>query len=158
MADAEYAKFELLAQKVHPGCRLLHLWSLKGGVSALVTALEIARPDGLTQKMIVRRHGPADLLRNPRLAVDEFKLLQILQAAELPAPVPYYVDEPGQIFSTPCLVVEYIEGEPESAPRDMSFHTLQLASHLSKIHTVASTGVDLSFLPDQEALWLQIDR
>src|SRR3954465_13802407 len=94
----EHHKFEQLVQKLDPQSKLLRAWELKGGVSAQVTALEIERPDGQTQKMIVRRHGAVDLQQNPQIAADEFKLLQITQSAGLATPAPYYVDLSGEIF------------------------------------------------------------
>src|SRR5256885_26190 len=100
---------------VHPSVHesfsivLMEAW-LKGGVSAQVTALEIERPDHQTKKMIVRRHGDVDLKRNPHIAADEFKLLQITQSAGLATPAPYYLDQSGEIFPIPYVVIEYIEG------------------------------------------------
>src|SRR5438105_12784694 len=101
--------FERLVQRLEPGSRLVRAWALTGGVSAEVTALEIERPDGQSKKMIVRRHGPVDLAQNPRVAADEYRLLQILHAAGLATPAPYAVDESAEILPTPYLVVEYIE-------------------------------------------------
>ena len=54
-------KFELVVQKIEPQSKLLRTWELKGGVSAQVTALEIEKLNGHTQKMIVRLHGEVDL-------------------------------------------------------------------------------------------------
>src|SRR6266545_4048879 len=113
-------KFERLVQKIDPQSKLLRTWELKGGVSAQVTALEIERPDRQTNKMIVRQHGEVDLKHNPRIAADEFKLLQLLRSAGLAVPTPYYLDQSGEIFSTPCVVIEYIEGQPEFAPADLT--------------------------------------
>src|SRR5690349_18889156 len=101
-------KFEQLVQKFDPQSRLLSAWELKGGVSARVTALEIERPDGVARKMVVRQHGAVDLEQNPQIAAEEFRLLEILQSAGLPAPAPYYLDQSRKIFSTPYLVIEYI--------------------------------------------------
>lgn len=56
----------------------------------------------------MRRHGAADLRHNPHVAADEFKLWQLLQSAGLPVPAP-------RCLSTPCLVVDYVEGEPGPA-------------------------------------------
>src|SRR6266540_1468019 len=106
-------KFEQMVQKIASQSRLLRAWELKGGVSAQVTALEIEQPDRQTKKLIVRRHGAVDLKNNPRIAADEFKLLQILQSAGLPTPAPYYLDQSGDIFPTPYIIVEYIEGTSE---------------------------------------------
>jgi len=63
----------------------------------------------------VRRPGAASLKRNPRAAEDEYKLLQLTQSLGLATQRPYYLDQAGAVFSTPCLVIEYIEGQPEFA-------------------------------------------
>jgi aminoglycoside phosphotransferase (APT) family kinase protein len=153
MTKAEDAKFELLAQRALANSKLLRTRELKGGVSAQVTALEIERPDGLTQKMIVRRHGVADLKRNPHIAEDEFNLLHILQDEGLPTPAPYYVDRFCEVFPTPSIVVEYIEGETEVASLDRTSVVSQLATYLARIHNITAERVDLSFLPGQEAIY-----
>jgi aminoglycoside phosphotransferase (APT) family kinase protein len=127
---------------------LLRRWELKGGISAQVTALEIERSDGQTKKMIVRRLGAVDLKRNPHVAADEFRLLQVLQQAGITAPAPYYLDQSGEIFSTPYLVIEYIEGQPEFAPSNLTDLIVQLATHLSRIHHLDCSKLDLSFLPN----------
>ncbi len=117
MADSKAdKKFEEVVQKIEPQSKLLRTWELKGGVSAQVTALEIERPDGRTQKMIVRQHGAVDLEHNPHIAADEFKLLQLLHSVGLAIPKPYYLDQSDEIFATPYVVIEYIEGETEFAP------------------------------------------
>src|SRR6266571_382244 len=148
-------KFEQVVQKIDPQSKLLRTWELKGGVSAQVTALEIERPDGQTQKMIVRQHGEVDLKRNPHVAADEFELLHILHSAGLATPEPYHLDQSGEIFSTPYVVIEYIEGKPECAPAHVTDLILQLATQLSRIHTVDCSNLDLSFLPKQETRYAE---
>jgi aminoglycoside phosphotransferase (APT) family kinase protein len=146
----EANKFEQVVQKIDPHSKLLRTWKLKGGVSAQMTALETLRPDGHTQKMIVRKPGERDLKHNPQIAADEFKLLQLVHSVGLAAPKPYYLDESGEIFSTPYLVMEYIQGKPEFAPADLPDLLLQLATHLVRIHQIDGSKVDLSFLPNLE--------
>ncbi len=148
----EDEKFARLVQQIDPPSKLLRAWDLKGGVSAQVTALEIERPDGQTRKLVVRRHGAVDLNRNPHVAADEFKLLQILQSVGVAVPDPYYLDRSGEIFATPCIVVEYVEGETDFAPAHLAGLILQLVTHLSRIHAVDTSTLDLSFLPAQEQL------
>jgi aminoglycoside phosphotransferase (APT) family kinase protein len=152
MADPQ-PRLDLLAQRVYPGGKLLRAWDLQGGVSAQVTALEIARPDGSVRKVVVRRHGPADLRANPNIAQDEFALLQIVRAAGLPAPAPYYLDKSGELLGAPCLVVEYIDGKTEFAPPDLSGALAQMAEQLSNIHGITPASVDLSFLPRQRDIY-----
>ena len=152
-------KFAQVVQRIEPQSRLLRVWELKGGVSAQVTALEVERPDGLTHKMIVRRHGPRDLKRNPQIAAEEFKLLHLVHSAGLAVPMPYYLDQSGEIFPTPYIVIEYIEGKSEFALSHVPDFMLQLATHLSWIHRIGGQGEpriggqrDLSFLPRIESI------
>jgi aminoglycoside phosphotransferase (APT) family kinase protein len=153
--STEDRRFEQLARRITPGSTLLRRWRLHGGVSARVTALEIERADGQTQKLIVRQHGPVDLRRNPQIAADEFALLQILSAAGIAAPRPYYLDRSGEIVGTPAIVVEYIEGQPSFAPDHVDELIPQLAEQLSHIHALDRSKVDLSFLPDQARIAAQ---
>ena len=146
-------KFEQVARRIAPGSTLLRASAPSGGISAQVTALEIERPGGQTQKLVVRRHGAVDLRRNPRIAADEFRLLRILQSAGIAAPAPYYLDESCEIFPTPYLVMQFIEGEPDFAADNVTDLTRQLATQLATIHRVDAARFDLAFLPDQSGMY-----
>jgi aminoglycoside phosphotransferase (APT) family kinase protein len=128
--------FEALARRIEPRSRLLRTWELKGGVSAQVTAFEIERPDGRIERLVVRRHGAAELRRNPRIAADEFRLLELLKSAGVAAPTPRHLDAEAEVFSVPCLVVDYVEGEREPAPADETEFAGRLATVLAEIHRV----------------------
>jgi aminoglycoside phosphotransferase (APT) family kinase protein len=145
----EYKKFEELVRQFEPESRLVRVWELEGGVSAQVTGLEIERPGGRSKKLVVRRHGPRDLQDNPNIAADEFRLLQIIRASGLPTPTPYHFDHSSEVFSTPCIVLEYVEGATVFAPSDLSEFIREMAAQLSRIHTLDCLNLDLSFLPDQ---------
>jgi aminoglycoside phosphotransferase (APT) family kinase protein len=151
----EDKKFEQVLQKIDHQSKLLRTWELEGGVSAQVTVLEIEQPDGQTKKMIVRRHGVVDLEHNPHIAADEFKLLQLLQSYGLAVPEPYYLDQSCEIFSTPYVVIEYVEGKTEFAPPHLHDFIFQFAAHLARIHTMDCSRLDLSFLPQQEQIYTE---
>jgi aminoglycoside phosphotransferase (APT) family kinase protein len=144
----EEQKFDRLVQKIAAQSKLLRTWPLKGGISAEMTAFEIEHPDGQTKKMIVRRPGEGALKRNPKAAADEFKLLQLMQSLGLATQRPYHLDQSGQIFARPYLVIEYIEGQMAFSPANLDHHLLQLATHLAQIHRVDGSKLDLSFLPE----------
>ena len=148
-AARDNTKFEQVARKLDPHGRLLRAWELKGGVSAQVTTLEIERADGQTAHMLVRQHGAADLAQHPNVAADEFKLLHLLHAEGLATPRPYLLDQSGELFPTPYIVIEYIEGETEFAPANLADLLSQLAMHLSRIHSLDVSRLDVSFLPRQ---------
>lgn len=140
-------KFARVSQRIDRQSRLVRAWTLDGGVSAQVTALEIERGDGKRQKLIVRQHGAADLSENESIAADEFKLLARLRETGLPVPAPYLVDASGEIFETPYLVVEYVEGATEFAPSNLHDYLRQMALTLARIHTLSGVTHDLAFLP-----------
>lgn len=143
----ENRKFEQLVQRLAPHGRLLQAWDLTGGSSAQMTALEIECPDGKAQRVIVRRPNHGALKRNPGAAADEFRLLQMMQSLDLSTPTPYLLDGSGEIFATPYLVIEYIEGKTEFAPSNLADYILQLATHLVNIHSIDCSNLDVSFLP-----------
>src|SRR5436305_10462686 len=142
-AAKENEKFAQVVQRIDPQSELLGTWKLAGGVSAQVTVLEIEQSDGQTKKMIVRQHGEVDRQHNPQIAADEFKLLRLLHNTGLTTPRPYYLDQSGEIFSTPYIVIEYIEGKTEFAPADLPDFIQQFAWHLSRIHQIDGSQQDL---------------
>lgn len=147
----EDQKFAQLVQLLAPQSKFLRAWSLTGGISATMTAFAFETATGQTRQMIVRRPSASTLRRNPQAVQVEFKLLQLMHHLGLATPTPYYVDPSGQLFDTPYLVIEYIEGKPEFAPADVADYVFQAATHLAQIHSVDSTKLDLTFLPQQMA-------
>jgi aminoglycoside phosphotransferase (APT) family kinase protein len=148
----ETLRFEALARRAVPGCRLLRVWKLTGGVSAEATGLEVASADGLTMKLVVRRHGEADRRRNPHIARDEFRLLETLHAARLAVPRPIFLDVSRDISDVPYLVMEYVEGDVDFSPTDLPVYLRRLAAELARIHSFDISRAGVSFLPDQLAL------
>lgn len=155
MVKTNELKFKRIIKKFAPRSQLLRAEPLTGGVSAEVTLLETADSGGKIQKMIVRRHGPRDLAQNPNIAADEFKLLKLLHSSGIPAAQPYFLDQSCELFPTPYLVVEYIEGKPEFEPVDLSSFISQFAAYLARLHQLKADLSELSFLPDQTEVWTQ---
>jgi len=150
MSDSiETTLFARVVQRIDPAYKLRRAWTLMGGVSAQVTALEVERGDGRIQKLIVRQHGAVDLAHNPHIATDEYKLLRQLHACGMPVPMAYDYDESGTIMPSPYVVMEYIEGETDFAPIDTAHYLDQLAAHLAALHRLNLTTLDLAFLPAQ---------
>ncbi|HEY7355970.1 MAG TPA: phosphotransferase [Ktedonobacterales bacterium] len=149
------SKYAQVVQTFAPQSKLLRAWDLQGGVSARVTALEIERPDGQREKLLARQHGAADLASNPQIAADEFGLLHVLRSVGLPAPTPYHFDQSGEIFATPYIIIEYIEGQTEFAPAHLDDFLLQCAAQLARIHQVDGARPDIAFLPRQAEKYAQ---
>lgn len=151
----EEKKLQQLVQTIDPGSKLLRTWRVSGGVSAQVTAIELERSGGQMKKMIVRQYGETDLKRNPRIAADEFKLLQILKSKRLLVPAPYHFDSSGAIFPNPFIVIEFIEGKQKDIPRNVNTAIHELATSLSNIHKIKGSNPELSFLPKQEEIYAE---
>lgn len=145
----ELAAFEQVAQIIHPQCRLQHAGPLAGGVSAQVTALEILLHDGGRRRLVVRRHGDADLKRNPNVAEDEFRLLQVLSTKGILAPRPVFFDPSRRILPAPYLVVEYVEGSADPAPLSDAGRIIVMAEQLAAIHRLRVSNAGIAFLPKQ---------
>ncbi len=145
----DHTGFEPIARRIAPGSRVLRARPLKGGISAEMTAIELETPDGAVSRLIVRKPGEALLARNPDAARNEFELLRILRQAGLPVPTPLDLDLSGEIFSTPYLLLDYIEGSPEFAPSDPAETGRRLAEQLAAIHSIDFSQDDLSFLPSK---------
>jgi len=132
--------------RLAPQARLTRAWELKGGISAQMTALEIEEADGRHRKMILRR--PAHAEGQAASAIErEFRLLELLHKEGMPVPQPFQLDASGEIFPEPCLMMAYIEGEPNFAPRDPAAAGRQMAEQLARLHRVDGRRADLAFLP-----------
>ena len=110
MAGEGEARYTALARRLVPGGELLGFRDLEGGVSAAVTVLEVRRADGPVERLIVRRHGSVDLLRNPHAARDGAPFSSAFSIrADSPSPR-RSIDQSREIFPTPLLAVTYVEG------------------------------------------------
>lgn len=147
----DYDKFEQVVTRLDPGSKLLHMWMLKGGISAQVSALEILCSNGKTKRVVVRQYGDMDVNQNPQVASNEFKLLQLLRSAGLPTPQSYFFDESSEIFPQPYVVIEFMEGQNgiDYIPPDVPTMMSKLAECLSKIHKVRYPKQHESFLRKQ---------
>ncbi|HYH11469.1 MAG TPA: phosphotransferase, partial [Thermomicrobiales bacterium] len=123
-----------LAQRVRPASTVLRAWRLEGGVSAQVTAVELALPDGHTERIVVRRHGEIDKGHNPDIARHEFRLLSLLHSSGMEVPAPLYVDQTEELFGEPCLVVEFVDGSTEIPPEAVPDATERMAVFLARLH------------------------
>ena len=133
--------------------RLRHLLGSEGELvvrrqfSPRATLLEYQSPNQAPHRLIMKQHSAQDRRLNPFIARDEFRLLSVLWQAGLPVPKPLCFDLERE---PPCLVTEYVAGEPRLAVEDLASHSAQLAVTLSAIHRFDIVRYDLSFLPAQQ--------
>jgi aminoglycoside phosphotransferase (APT) family kinase protein len=146
MFELDDVAFRRLVERINPRHRLLRAWPLTGGVSARVTTLEVADPDGRTNRWVARQHGARDRQSNPRIARDEFRLLQIVRERGVAAPEPLFVDESRELFADPVVVLAFVEGETIFETPDVAGLVARSAEQLARINSVLD-GPDLAFLP-----------
>jgi aminoglycoside phosphotransferase (APT) family kinase protein len=149
---ADLAILARLLRQFAPDLRPVRTWNLTGGVSAIVTAVMAARPDGSAQTLVVRQYGAANLRTDPLAASHEFALLNLLYTAGLPVPRPHYADESCLIMPAPCLVIEFIDGvavtDPSLVHQPLTEVASQLAAPLASLHAAALTLADAPYLAD----------
>ena len=144
--EEETVRFQNLVHRFDPHASLHSYHRLPGGYSADVTVLELETRSGTHRKLIHRLHGEVDLRQNPNVASDEFRVLQLTHAAGLASPAPVFLDVNDPLFSTPSIVVEYVEGVTDLKPDDPADYVRQMAAELAGIHQVDTAGRDLDFL------------
>ncbi len=130
--------FVRLAEKLAPGGRLLRAWQLKGGLSAGMTALELALPGGDRHRLVLRQAAPG--LR------EMARLLGWLRARGMPVPAPVYFGPDGQRAYGAALALAYIEGSPQFAPSRPRDYACKLADQLAALHALPPAA-ELNFLP-----------
>jgi aminoglycoside phosphotransferase (APT) family kinase protein len=145
---------QTILAKMEADSTLINAEQLVGGASAQVILLHVQRPDGSTERLVLRVHSEQDREHNPDVAQHEFTLLQTLYEVGLPVAQPRFLDVSGQLYPIPYLVVRYIEGQPDFSPRDLADFIDQSAALLARIHR-AEKPPALNFLSNRAelALW-----
>lgn len=141
-----------------PGAKLRRLEALVGGISATMTAFEIEDLDGSIQKLIARRPSPWKFKANPDVAAEEYRVLQLLQSAGIASPPPRFLEMRSAEVPDPFFVVDFIDGQPQLRPSDVSSYLDRFASQLAQIHRVILGGLDLAFLPTQDRGFAELNR
>ena len=144
------ARYQRLAERLRPGSEVTRWWQLEGGVSAHVTAVELALPHGGTERGVARRHGAIDKGHNPDIAATEFSVLEAVRAAGLAVPAPLLLDETGELLGSSGLVTSFVDGSTDVAADELPDALRQMASFLSRLHAIDVENVDLPQLPHQD--------
>lgn len=139
------ARWRAVFEDICPSGRFVSAQPITGGVSAETVVIEYRSPDGVIVRIVGRRHGAADLARNPRIADDELKLLHLLQAAGIAVPTPIGVSNAGE-FPAPAILSGFINGTPTPPVLD---HPERAAALLAQIHCVSPLA-DFAFLPRRD--------
>ncbi len=142
------ASLRQLLRQVDPGLEFVRAWNLAGGVSAQTSAVAATASDGRLRTLVVRQYGTA----NSHAASAEYRLLTLLHAAGLPVPRPFLADESRAILPAPCLVSEFMDGQPPGGRAGRPGFIGQLAAALSDLHKAALGRSDADYLPDVDSV------
>ena len=133
-------QLEALARHIHPAAHVLRSWPLAGGVSAAMTAFEVADGEGATRRYVLRQPPGWSS------AGHEHRLLSLVQGRGVPVPVPQLLGEAGDVFDGDWLVLDYAEGEPFFGQDFGPQRAVEMATALAAIHAIDTAASDFSFL------------
>lgn len=113
-------------------------------------ALNVERADGSRWKVTLRRLREHDAIAEPRGLEYEFEVLRLLERVGICAPHPIYLDAAGKHFGTPAIVLTFLPGRTNVAPKDIAPWTDALAAALHTVHAITPEAADLSNLKPQD--------
>ncbi len=135
-----------LVEQLAPGGRPVRTRRLRGGVGARMDVVDIERSGGTRFKVSLRRFTRDNRSSRPEHVAHEYRVLQLVEEAEIPAPRPLLLDAEGDLFGVPAIVLTYLPGRPVYMPRDVTSWAEQLAQTLLGIHAVTPECFDMSCL------------
>lgn len=142
-----------------PGCRVVRVTRLHGGITTLTHSVTLARADGARRRVVLRRYKPAIIASYPDALARCWNALERVEEAGVPVPRPLWQDPSGDVFGTPSLLMTHIAGRPLVRPRDVVAHAVQLGETLALIHrTPTRSLVDAFPLYPQHAWEKRLER
>jgi aminoglycoside phosphotransferase (APT) family kinase protein len=127
-------------------------WSrLSGGAIQQNLALDVARPDGTTQRLVLRTDAPSQVPES-RSRAEEYALLRAAHAAGVRVPRPLAFVPAGDAHPA-CFLMQHVEGVAAGhrltrpgALADPAGLARELGSNLARIHAVDPAAAGLDFL------------
>src|SRR6476646_7666309 len=98
----------LLLRGLAPGGRLLWRRRLRGGLGSRMDVLRLEGVDGQRRTVELRRYVPGWRKSTPERATYEFKVLELVGDAGIPAPRGLLLDAGGSHFGAPAMVLSYL--------------------------------------------------
>ena len=120
---------------------------MKGSFSNFTHLLEATTAGGELVRLVVRRYS--DLYRDPsEKARVEYNALRLLNANDMPVPVPLYLDEKGTVMGAPGIVTSFLKGSHAVSPLSPKSWANELAETLASIHSISCEELGTAFLLD----------
>jgi aminoglycoside phosphotransferase (APT) family kinase protein len=139
-------ELDALVERLAPAGRLVRSRRLRGGLGARMDVLDIELADGSHWKVTLRRFVRNHRSSTPERVAHEYRVLQLVESAAVPAPRPLLLDADGAFFGVPAIVLTYLPGRPAFPGANLAPWTAGLAQALRLVHAVTPASHDLSWL------------
>ena len=130
-----------------PGSSLNVARLMNGGFSNFTHLLEATAANGELVRLVVRRYSSVgrDPSQKARL---EYRSLRLLNANDIPAPVPLLLDETGSVMGAPGIVISFVKGSHVVSPLSQKSWAAGLAETLASIHSINCGESERDYLRD----------
>jgi aminoglycoside phosphotransferase (APT) family kinase protein len=121
------------------GGRVTSARALRGGMSSAVHLITVERPDGGTDRAVLRRyvrHDPDE----PDAAAREARALRLAERTDVPTPALLAVDPDGTQAGIPAVLMTRLPGRVDWWPSDLDRWLARLAGLLPRIHGAPHQG------------------
>lgn len=138
---------EWVTEAMGHGSRVVRAWRLPLGGWHVNHALDVIDAAGRVHRLVLRRWArPGWELEDPDYTAErELRVLELLRATPVPAPVLVAADPAGARCEVPALLLTRLAGRPpRSADTDADTFCRELAEALAQIHELRSVGRHLS--------------
>jgi aminoglycoside phosphotransferase (APT) family kinase protein len=140
-----------VAESIAPGASVTAVRRLTGGVSSAMHAVTVVETNGRHHRCVLRRWVERLAHEGHELIPREARLLESLERTDLPVPTLLGADPRGDESGEPALLMSYLDGHVELAPRDLEDWLREMAAMLVRIH---HTSIEA---PAAES-WLNLER
>lgn len=124
-----------LAAAVSRGSRPVHVRRLGGGLSTATHAIDLRTKGGKILGVVLKR------FRDPHPSASrEWQRLVFADTLPVPSPAPLALDESGEWFGKPALVMRRLPGRPSLRPTDVAKWIEQIAHTLAAIQRSPTRG------------------
>jgi aminoglycoside phosphotransferase (APT) family kinase protein len=132
--DPSEEALDWAAQSIGPRATVTSVRRLTGGVTSAMHVLSIVDETGRHRRCVLRR-WPSDGADERTMSVQcEARVLERLEATEIPAPRLLDSDPYGDKSGGPALLMSYLDGHVELTPADPQDWLRQIATMLARIH------------------------
>lgn len=126
-----------LCAAIAPRARPANVRRLPGGAMMAMHTIDLVEPSGARRRLVIRRRPPDAPAIFADFLLQGWRVLQLLEAAGLPAPRPVYADPNGEIFDgAPTIVITRVAGRTGLRPANLERWCGDLGAALAAIHAL----------------------